>query len=241
MYLNLIQVAESFGVSERVVEGWVQDEGMPHTPDRNRLLFDRAQVVRWAAMRGLTTRAGFLTADAPAFGTDCQIESLLRRGGIWRDVPVAQAREVIGNVLSTLPGATPAVLQLLSQRLNTPEGITWAPIGNGFALPHLRVPVALGRASGTVALLLLNEGWTKCGPTPDVAPVKRMFFFIAPSPRAHLDLLGRLAHGVRGDLGVAVIQAANDAKILAAAAAADAVMTNGNNKRKNDRSLEGNR
>ena len=34
MYLNLIQVAESLGVSERVVEGWIRDEGMPCTPDR---------------------------------------------------------------------------------------------------------------------------------------------------------------------------------------------------------------
>ena len=44
MYLNLIQVAESFGVSERVVEDWIRLEGMPHVPDRGRLLFDQAQV-----------------------------------------------------------------------------------------------------------------------------------------------------------------------------------------------------
>ena len=29
MYLNLIQIAESFGVSEKVVEGWIRDEGLP--------------------------------------------------------------------------------------------------------------------------------------------------------------------------------------------------------------------
>ena len=48
MYLNLVQLAESFGVSETVVEGWIRDEGLPHTPDRGRLLFDRAQVAEWA-------------------------------------------------------------------------------------------------------------------------------------------------------------------------------------------------
>ena len=46
MYLNLIQIAESFGVSEKVVEGWIRDEGLPHTPDRGVLLFDRAQVAQ---------------------------------------------------------------------------------------------------------------------------------------------------------------------------------------------------
>ena len=34
MYLNLIQIAESFGVSERIVEGWIRDEGLSHTADR---------------------------------------------------------------------------------------------------------------------------------------------------------------------------------------------------------------
>src|SRR5674476_1389998 len=53
MYLNLIQIAESFGVAEKVVEGWIRDEGLPYTPDRSRLLFDRAQVTEWAAERGL--------------------------------------------------------------------------------------------------------------------------------------------------------------------------------------------
>src|ERR1035438_9518710 len=49
MYLNLIQIAESFGVSESVVEDWIRNEGLPHTPDRGRLLFDRVQVANWAA------------------------------------------------------------------------------------------------------------------------------------------------------------------------------------------------
>jgi PTS system nitrogen regulatory IIA component len=60
MYLNLIQIAESLGVSEKVVEDWIRDEEMPHVPDRGRLLFDRGQVVAWAAERGLAARVGFL-------------------------------------------------------------------------------------------------------------------------------------------------------------------------------------
>src|SRR5512137_2079479 len=66
MYLNLIQIAESFGVSESVVEGWIRDEGLPHTPDRGRLLFDRAQVAQWAAARGLAAQAGFLAPETAA-------------------------------------------------------------------------------------------------------------------------------------------------------------------------------
>ncbi len=222
MYLNLIQVAESFGVSEGVVESWIRHEGMPHTPDRGRLLFDRALVVEWAATRGLATRAGFLTPDASAFTTGCQLEPLLRVGGIWRNVPSAEVLDVLAKVIAALPGATPPVRQLLAQRLRAAGGLTWAAIGGGFALPHPAARVALGRDSGTVALILLRDGLAQAGPTPDDTPVTRLFFFIAPSPRAHLDLLGRLTRAlVQGSLRDLIGIGAGDAEILAAAAAAD--------------------
>jgi nitrogen PTS system EIIA component len=229
MYLNLIQIAESFGVSENVVEGWIRDEEMPHTPDRGRLLFDRAQVVQWAAARGLATRAGFLTPETSAFATGCQLEPLLRAGGIWRDLPAAQVADVLDKVVAALPGTPPPVRQFLTQRLRATGGITWAAIGGGFALPHSSARVTLGRDSGTVALLLLREALAQAGPTPDDVPVTRMFFFIAPSPRAHLDLIGRLTRALaKGTLREVVVKGASDAEILAAAAAADAATTNGN-------------
>jgi len=223
MYLNLIQIAESFGVSENTVEGWMRDEGMPHTPDRGRVLFDRAQVVQWAAARGLATRAGFLTPETSAFATGCQLEPLLRAGGIWRDLPAAEVPDVLGKVVSALPGATPPVRQLLAQRLRAAGGVTWAAIGSGFALPHPSSRVALGRDSGTVALLLLREAFTPAGPTPDGQPLTRMLFFIAPSPRAHLDLLGRLTRSLANkSLRQLLQQGAGDAEIFAAFATADA-------------------
>jgi PTS system nitrogen regulatory IIA component len=224
MYLNLIQIAESFGVAESVVEGWMRNEGMPHTPDRGRVLFDRAQVVQWAAARGLATRAGFLTPATSAFATGCQLEPLLRAGGIWRDVPAAGVLETLAKVVAALPGATPPVRQLLAQRLRAEGGVTWAAIGSGFALPHPSARVALGRDSGTVALLLLREGLPQIATPPDDVPVTRLFFFIAPSPRAHLDLLGRLTRALtQGNLRNLVVNGASDAEIFAAVHAADAV------------------
>jgi nitrogen PTS system EIIA component len=223
MYLNLVQIAESFGVSESVVEGWVRDEGMPHTPERDRLLFDRAQVVQWAASRGLATKAGFLTPEQATFSTGCELAPLLRVGGIHRDVPAASVLDVLGNVLGTLPGVAQPVQQLLRQRLRAPGGVVWAAVGGGFALPHLSTRVALGRDSGTLALLLLRDPLTQAGPTPDDTPITRLLFFIAPSPRAHLDLIGRLTRALsKGPFRDLVLNAAADGEILAAVAAADA-------------------
>ena len=229
MYLNLVQIAESFGVSESVVEGWVRNEGMPHTPERDRLLFDRAQVVDWAAARGLATKAGFLTPEQSAFTTGCELVPLLRAGGIHRDVPAASVLEVLGKVIAALPGVARPVQQLLRQRLAAPGGVVWAAVGSCFALPHLSTRVALGRDSGTLALLLLRDPLTQAGPPPDNLPVTRLLFFIAPSPRAHLDLLGRLTRALgRSSLRDVVLKSAADAEILAAVATADIVSGNDN-------------
>jgi PTS system nitrogen regulatory IIA component len=223
MYLNLVQIAESFGVAEKVVEDWIRTEGLPHIPDRGRLLFDRAQVADWAAARGLAAQAGFLAPASPAFATGWRLEPLLRVGGIWRDVAPAQLADVLARVVSALPGATPPVRQLLTQRLRASGGVTIAPVGGGFALPHLSTRIALGRDSGTVAAVFLRDALTPPEPPPDGVPITRMFFFIAPSPRAHLDLLGRLSRVLtRGPLRELVLRAAPDADIFQGVAASDA-------------------
>ena len=227
MYLNLIQIAESFGVAERVVEGWIRDEGLPHTLDRGRLIFDRAQVAHWAASRGLAAQAGFLAPESSVFATGCRLEPLLRAGNIWRDVVASDLANIFDRIVAALPAATPPVRQMLAQRLRAKDGVTWASIGGGFALPHPSARIALGRDSGTLALLLLRDALPIPGNGTDGVPVTRLFFFIAPSPRANLDLLGRLSRVLaHGPLRELVTKGAKDDEIYAALAGADAAMVN---------------
>ena len=225
MYLNLIQIAESFGVSETVVEGWIRDEGLPYTPDRGRLLFDRAQVTEWAAERGLAARAGFLAPEKSALTPHLRVGPLLRTGGIWREVPAAEVPNVFERIVTALPGATPPVRQLLGQRVRAKGGVTMAPVGGGFALPHPSARITLGRDSGTVALLLLRDALPPVEVSPDGLPITRLFFFIAPSPRAHLDLLARLSRSlVRGPLRELVEKGVQDKEIFQAVDAIDAAL-----------------
>ena len=222
MYLNLIQIAESFGVSEKVVEGWIRDEGLPHTPDRRVLLFDRAQVAQWAATRGLAAKAGFLAAQNPSLTAALRLTPLLRAGGIWRDVPQAEVTGIFLRVARALPGVTPAVSGLLDQRLRLAGGVTYAPVGFGFALPHPATRITLGRDAGTLALILLRDGLALTEPRVDEVPVTRLFFFIAPSPRTHLDMVGRLSRLLsRAALREALGSGATDEDIFQVMTAAD--------------------
>jgi PTS system nitrogen regulatory IIA component len=223
MYLNIIQLAESFGVEESVVESWVRKESLPAIEDRGRLLFDRAQVVAWAAERGRVAKAGFLAPTRPAASPGRRIETLLRTGGIWRDVPAAELFDVLERIVSGLAGVTPEVRKIFVQRLRAAGGINWAPVGHGLALPHLRAHVALGRDSGLVAILFLREALSLAEATPDGVPVSRLLFFIAPSPRAHLEMLAQLSAALtRGALRPLVLKGAPDAEIFAALAGSEA-------------------
>jgi nitrogen PTS system EIIA component len=225
MYLNLIQIAESFGVTESVVEGWVRNDGMPNTPDRDRLLFDRDQVAQWAAERGLATRVGFLTPEASGDSQHLKLGRLLRAGGIWRDVAAADVPSIFERIVTALPGATPPVRQLLGRRVCAEGGVTLAPVGGGFALPHPSARITLGRDSGTIALLLLRDDLALPEPPDDGVPVRRLFFFISPSPRGHFDILAGLSRNlVHGNLrGLANIGAPDD-EIFQAMDAMDALM-----------------
>jgi PTS system nitrogen regulatory IIA component len=126
-------------------------------------------------------------------------------------------------VIGALPGATPAVRQLLGQRVQAPDGIAWAPVGDGLALPHLRAHAALGRDAGILAVVLLRDGMVPAADTPpDGAPIRQLLFFVAPSPRAHLEILSRLSRALtQGGLRDALTSGAPDAAILAAMAQAD--------------------
>jgi len=222
MYLNIVQLAESFGVEEHVVEGWVRNEGLPSVPDRGRLLFDRGQVVEWAAEHGLASKAGFLASSRPSAGSTGKLETLLRTGGIWRDVTAVNVIESLERVIAKLPGASPAIRTLLAQRMRTADSVNWAPIGNGLALPHLRSPVALGRDAGIIALLILRDALPLKEPPPDNAPVTRLLFFIAPTPRVHLEMLAQFSMALtRGGLRQVVLDAAPDEQVFAALAAAE--------------------
>ena len=228
MYLNLIQIAESFGVSEKVVEGWIHNEGLPNTPDRGRLLFDRSQVAAWAVERGLAARAGFLAPEKSTLTSPLRVGPLLRAGGIWREVHAAEVPIFFERIVTALPGATPPVRQLLGQRVRAKGGVTIAPVGNGFALPHPSARITLGRDSGTVALLLLRDALSLTEPPADSVPVTRLFFFIAPSPRAHLDLLARLSRDLmHGPLRELVEMGAQDEEVFKVVDAMDAASGEG--------------
>jgi PTS system nitrogen regulatory IIA component len=129
--------------------------------------------------------------------------------------------ETLEIVIDRLP-ATATVLRFLKERLRAPGGVNWAPVGAGIALPHFTTRVALGHEAGTIAFLLLEGPMPDCEP-PDGVPVRHLVFFIPPSPRVHLETLGRLSRALAtGPLQELLRDGASDEALYGAIAAADA-------------------
>jgi PTS system nitrogen regulatory IIA component len=222
MFLNIIELAQSLGAEESEVEGWIRNDGLPHVTDRGRLLFDRTQVVAWAESHGLAAKVGFLAPEKSRIQGGKKLETMLRTGGIWRAVAAANVFNLLAEIVARLPGATPPIRQMLQQRLRAPNGISWAPVGNGLALPHLRIPIALGRDAGIFAIVLLRDAFAVNEPAPDEQAITRLLFFVAPSPRAHLEILAQLSRALaRGNLRKLINDGVADEELLAAVAAAE--------------------
>lgn len=218
MHLNLIQVAQSLGVEESVVMAWVRHDALPCVKDSGRLLFDRSQVAGWATERGLAARAGFLSSAAQDNPENCSaIEAMLRRGGIWREVHPADVPLTLAGVIERLGGLTPQIRQMLVHRVQSPGALTWAPVGKHFALPHLRSRVALGRDHGLISLMMLSAPMPLEEATPDGLPVRYLLFFMAPTPRSHLEVLAGLSASItRGPFGQSIKNGAPDAEVFRA-------------------------
>jgi len=192
VYMKLPQLAEALGVSEKQVVAWVREEQLPHVITRGSHLFERGQVTHWAARRGLAAQTGLVASDKAAAPLRALLVDRLRAGGIWRDVPAAEASARMIAVVEAIPGLSPAVRALLRGRLSAPGGITWAPIGDGFALPHFASRVSLGAAQARVALICLRNPLLPPEEPVDEVPITRLVFFVPASPRAHANTLGLL-------------------------------------------------
>src|ERR1019366_329692 len=146
-------------------------------------------------------RVGFLAPERAKIQGGKKLETMLRTGGICREISVANHLDLFADIVAKLPGATPPIRQMLQQRLRAPNGISWALVGGGLALPHLSTPIALGRDAGIFAIVLLREALAVNEPAPDEQPITRLLFFVAPSPRAHLEMLAQLSTALtRGHL-----------------------------------------
>jgi len=134
------------------------------------------------------------------------LSQLVRRGGIYYGVCGGSVREIMSNLIASLPDILPpskktALLQAVMER----EALVSTGIENGIALPHPRTPMLEsafdpGSEAGcscsikgespfvSIAFPLCPLDW----PSPDGSKVHTVFLIVSESTKQHLRTLTKI-------------------------------------------------
>jgi len=219
MQLTVREAARLLNVSEKTLYRWTSRGSCPVYRVNGQYRFNRDELVEWAAAQNIRISPEFLERS----GVDAPLSLLadaLRRGGVFHQVPAGDRSSTLKAMIQRLrlPEETDrgTLYEIMAARPDA--GVP--SIGDGIGIPHVRSPIVLDVSSPMIALFFLAE------PVPFAVaggtPLHTLFWVVSPTPRAHLNLLSRLASALH-DPGfrAAIGKRGSEEEILAEARRAD--------------------
>jgi PTS system nitrogen regulatory IIA component len=216
MQLTVKQAAEMLQTSETLVRRWIRDGGLPAVMFNEQYHLNRIDLMVWAQENQIPVPAQALI---PPVAGAVSLHAALARGGIHRDLPGGTPGDLLRALFARLELPATVDRELLLDMVLARQQQSSTAVGGGIALPHARFPLVAGVHELVLALGLAAQP-VDFG-APDGAPVTAVFLLLAPTIRAHLHLLARLARALPIALQAPVAARAPDAVILAAARAGD--------------------
>lgn len=191
-YLNLKQVANHLGVSEKTIYRLVDRGELPAFKVGRQWRFYKQEVESWLRKEKPEACVGDYFGDSvPSIDLQLSIYGLLKKNGIFLDIPGKSVSEVFKRATDII-SLEPAVERggLLSA-LIAREALCSTGIGHGIALPHPRYPHKFAFANSSVALCFLENGVDF--EAIDKASVDKLFFVFGRDEKEHLRILRALA------------------------------------------------
>ncbi len=200
MRLGVRDVASQFGVSEKVVLRWVDEDGLPVSRVDGQYRFSPTALFEWATARGMKIPPALFRE--PENGDREVLPNLveaLRAGGVVEGVAGADKRAVLASLLGHLKLPRGVDRDGLLQIIMAREQLGSTGIGEGIAIPHVRNPIVL-RVPKPMIILGLLQRPIEFGAV-DGRPVHSLFLVITPTTRSHLHILSRLGY-ILQDAGI---------------------------------------
>jgi len=119
------------------------------------------------------------------------LAALIDRGGVYYDVPGANPKELVANVIGLMPPIKAVTPEELQRQIMEREAIVSTGTGHGIALPHPRNPVLEGANEEplvAIAFPVMPIGWN----THDGSKVHTVFLLISASAKQHLKTLSKI-------------------------------------------------
>lgn len=212
MKLTASDAGALFDVDESTVYRWIEERALPAERIAGRTLLNRAAVLEWATEnRVAISERVFRPAEAggerlPSFAR------ALEAGGIHHAVEGTTREEVLREAVRRLPLPEGSDTEDLLAVLLARETSFSTAIGDGIAIPHVRMPIVLDVDEAIVSLSFLAQPVDF--PAADGKPVTVLFTMVTPTVHGHLHLLAALAYLLRDETFRAGVEAAAPSETL---------------------------
>ncbi len=188
MELNSNEVAGLLGIPEHEVREWAHAGKLPHLEVQDRLLFNRQAILEWALARGHSLSLGVEQMEPAGLPP---LSMLFAPHHFHYDVAGLTFTEVLRAALDAFELPREADKELIYDLLLSREKLMTTALGDGLAIPHLRVPIVVNVPRPALGIFFTREP-IDMGAL-DGKPVHTLFLLLSLTPRQHLELLARLA------------------------------------------------
>ncbi|MDL2228987.1 PTS sugar transporter subunit IIA [Treponema sp. OttesenSCG-928-L16] len=120
------------------------------------------------------------------------IVDLIRRGGVFYNISGTGPKEVLANMIETVPAEFSVGKEALLQAVLEREELMPTAVGHGIALPHPRTPLIDDPAEQCIVISFLKQAadWNAL----DGQPVHTLILIMSASPKLHLQTLSRISY-----------------------------------------------
>jgi PTS system nitrogen regulatory IIA component len=188
MELNSHEVASLLGIAEHDVRDWAHAGKLPHLDPEGPLRFNRQAILEWALARAHPLNLGAEATEPVGLPPVCELFAPHR---FHYDVEGHTLTEVLREALAVFQLPPQADKELIFDLLVSREKLMTTALGDGLAVPHLRVPVVVNVPAPALGIFFTRKP-IEMGAL-DGEPVHTLFLLLSTTPRQHLELLARLA------------------------------------------------
>ncbi|HOW26891.1 MAG TPA: PTS sugar transporter subunit IIA [Elusimicrobiota bacterium] len=187
MSLTLHEMAGLLNIPPETLRRQIGKGRTPVRTVRDQYRFNLSEWLEWAALHPSALPEHNHTDSTTS---SVSIESALRSGGVHHDLPGKDRSEILKQMAARiqLPASIDKshLLNILSAR----EKMATTAVGDGLAIPHVRMPLVFRLSQPVMALFFLQDP-VDFGAL-DGKPVRTLFLFLSPTVKTHLTLFSRL-------------------------------------------------
>jgi PTS system nitrogen regulatory IIA component len=162
---------------------------LPHVCAQGRYRFNRQAILEWALAHNHP-----LQLDGAEVPADCPLPPLqdfLSADRFFYDVPGTNFLEAAQSALQRFDLPAGNDKELIYELLVSREELMTTAVGDGLAIPHVRIPVVVNVSHPVVGVFFLRQPIDMAA--LDGQPVHTLIVLLTQSPKQHLELLARLA------------------------------------------------